>query len=515
MFDWFSDETWLAWGVGLIIGFPLLTILFGELLHRIEQSESRESSSAYMGKLQYFVLPSLVVYLLLLQVLELDHEVVWVRIVATAFWVNVLYFCMSLFNLYWFRGALDEDDWRSRIPSLVLNIGRMFFALLGIAIILSLIWTIDLGQMLAALGVGSIVLGLALQDTLGGLFAGITLISTRQFKIGDWLKTGDEIGEVITVNWYSSSLLTLEGDLLVIPNSVLASGTFYNFSQPTAVHMERIVIKFWEEEPPNTVKKALMEAAHATPDILTEPSPRICILEFEDDAGAYEAQIFFDDYAKIDFIRDAFLSHVWYAAKRYNLVFPYEDQQLYHFNGKELNFGSDNSIKPGELVDKLEQLEAFNLTRDELEIITTDATLLRFGKGEQIMRAGEENSSMYIILSGETKETVPDRQGKQRSMRNTLPGDVFGQRSAIHRSVILVNVFALTDLQIAQLSIENIEKVIKSNPRFAQDMEKDIEKKIANIDSLQQRGRKGAGSVEVSEGTGKRAVNLMELIKRK
>ncbi len=513
MLDWFTNENWLAWGIGLIIGFPLLTILFGELLHRIERSKPREESHAYMGKLQYFVLPSLVINLLLVKVLELEHELVIVRIAATFFWVSMLYFFMSLFNLYWFRDDLDDDDFRSRIPSLVLNIARMFFAMLGIAVILSLVWTIDLGQMLAALGVGSIVLGLALQDTLGGLFAGITLISTRQFTIGDWLKTGDEIGEVITVNWYSSSLLTLEGDLLVIPNSVLASGTFYNFSQPTAIHMERIVIKFWEEEPPNTVKKALLEAAHATPDILSDPAPRICIIEFDDDAGAYEAQIFFDDYGKIDLIRDNFLSHVWYAAKRYNLVFPYEDQQLYHFDGNELNFGSDKTIKFDELVESLEQLNAFNLTQDELRTITSDATLLRFGQGEQIMKVGEDNSNIYVILSGETKEFVPDQQGKPRTMRNTLPGDIFGQRSALHRSIILVDVFAHTDTQIAQLPVESIEKVLKSNPRFAQEMEKEIESKAANIETLQQRGTKMVVEDEITNNPHK-ASNLKDLLYR-
>ncbi len=255
MLDFLTNEAWLAWGVGLLIGFPLLTILFGEMLYRIERVDSNQDTRAYMGKLQYFVLPSLVIYLLMLKVLELDHQNLSVRAIATVFWISALYLSLSVFNIFWFSGEVPEDDWRSRIPSLVLNIARMFFVLLGIAIILSTVWEIDLGQMLAALGVGSIVLGLALQDTLGGLFAGITLISTRQFKIGDWLNAGDVIGKVITVNWYSTSLETLEGDLLVIPNSVLASDPFRNYSQPTPVHMERIVIQFWEEQPPNTVKR--------------------------------------------------------------------------------------------------------------------------------------------------------------------------------------------------------------------------------------------------------------------
>ena len=516
MLDFLTNEAWLAWGVGLLIGFPLLTILFGEMLYRIERVDSNQDTRAYMGKLQYFVLPSLVIYLLMLKVLELDHQNLSVRAIATVFWISALYLSLSVFNIFWFSGEVPEDDWRSRIPSLVLNIARMFFVLLGIAIILSTVWEIDLGQMLAALGVGSIVLGLALQDTLGGLFAGITLISTRQFKIGDWLNAGDVIGKVITVNWYSTSLETLEGDLLVIPNSVLASDPFRNYSQPTPVHMERIVIQFWEEQPPNTVKKALLEAACATTDVLIYPAPQIQLIEFGDDAGAYEAQIYFDDYGKIDSIRDAYLTHVWYAAKRYNIVFPYEDLQLFHFDGADLNLGSDDTIELGQLVDKLEAMKVFEITRNELEEITTDAVLLRFGVGEEVMQIGNKNNGLYIVLSGEAHETVPNQQGKPQNLRSVLPGDVFGLISVLHHCNIMIDVHAQADLQVAKLPINSVEKILKLNPQFAQHLEQDIEKQMANIDTLHQRGvrdRKGNGLK--SEGTTDRVVNLRELIRRK
>ena len=190
---------------------------------------------------------------------------------------------------------MDDDAWQSRVPNLILNIARLFFILLGIAFIISAIWNIDLGQMLAALGVGSIVLGLALQDTLGGLFAGITLISARQFQIGDWLKTNDVIGQVISINWHSVTLKTFEEDLLVIPNSVLASNTFYNYSRPDKIHMERVTTIFSDDHPPNMVREALMEAALSTPGVLHDPRPMIHLRDLKED-GAYEAMLYYDDY---------------------------------------------------------------------------------------------------------------------------------------------------------------------------------------------------------------------------
>jgi len=181
--EWLGNDTWLAWGIGLLIGFPLLMILFGEMLYRIEGNQYRRHTFLVIA--QYFVLPSLVLFLLLTQVMDLSNNHILVKVTASAVWISLIYLAVSSFNLFWQSKTYGSDNWQSRIPTLVLNIARLFFILIGIALVISTIWKVDLGQMLAALGVGSIVLGLALQDTLGSLFAGITLISARQFKVGD------------------------------------------------------------------------------------------------------------------------------------------------------------------------------------------------------------------------------------------------------------------------------------------------------------------------------------------
>jgi len=88
--------------------------------------------------------------------------------------------------------------------------------------------------------------------------------------------------------------------------------------------MERITIQFCEDHPPNQVRKALMEAAQTTPGILNDPPPQILLKQLADDAGHYEALVYFNDYADSDTIYDAYLTRAWYAAKRHGVVFPFE-----------------------------------------------------------------------------------------------------------------------------------------------------------------------------------------------
>lgn len=509
--DWLGQNPWLAWGIGLLIGFPFLMILFGEMLYRLEGT--RNSRHAFLVNAQYFVLPSLVLYLLLTQVMGLGHEHIATRIIASVFWISIIYLTVSTFNLFWSGKTKDETNWQNRVPSLVLNIARLFFILLGVALVVSTIWGVDLGQMLAALGVGSIVLGLALQDTLGSLFAGITLISARQFQVGDWLKTGEVTGQVTAVSWHSVTLRTFEDDSLVIPNSVLASDTFYNYSRPNRVHMERITIQFCEDHPPNQVRKALLEAAHNTPGVLSDPAPQIILKALADDAGHYEALLYFADFADIDNIYDAYLTRAWYAAKRHGVIFPFEDHLIFQSRATEMPRGYDDTIEEKELVDKLIALDTFSLPREELEKLTQKACILRFAADEQLMEAGRESEGLYVILTGEGKKSTTDFQGHQRDMGSAYPGDLLGLVSVIRHEKSMIDVFAKKDVQLAILRSEAVEAVLKANPQFAQTLEQDIETRLKTLQVIQHKGRqKKSSSADSGEN---KVVSLKELLRKK
>jgi small-conductance mechanosensitive channel len=92
---------------------------------------------------------------------------------------------------------------------------------------------ISITPLIASLGVGTIAIGLALQDTLGNLFSGAYLYLDRPVAIGDWIRldTGLE-GKVLRIGWRTTRLLS--GDhTVVIPNSKLSSAVMTNLNSPT------------------------------------------------------------------------------------------------------------------------------------------------------------------------------------------------------------------------------------------------------------------------------------------
>ena len=118
-------------------------------------------------------------------------------------------------------------------PTLVVNLARIAVAILGFFIILQNLG-IDITALIAALGIGGIAIALALQDTLGNLFAGIQIILSKQVRRRDYIRlSSGEEGWVTDVKARSTTIQSFpDGNLINVPNAMLASSIVKNFSMP-------------------------------------------------------------------------------------------------------------------------------------------------------------------------------------------------------------------------------------------------------------------------------------------
>lgn len=116
--------------------------------------------------------------------------------------------------------------------SLFVNVTRLVVLLIGTLIILELLG-ISITPVLTALGVGGLAVALALQDTLANFFAGIHIVASKQVRVGDYirLETGEE-GYVADLNWRYTVIRTLANNVVIVPNSKLASAIVTNYSLP-------------------------------------------------------------------------------------------------------------------------------------------------------------------------------------------------------------------------------------------------------------------------------------------
>lgn len=164
---------------------------------------------------------------------------------------------------------------------------------LGVSLaIIGFVFGAPIGTLVATSGVIAIILGLALQNTLGDLFSGIALTLGRPFTIGDWIQLGDGTeGRVVENNWRSTQILTPAHNVMVIPNSTLAKVGVTNLTRPDETHMIILVMRIAASNRPALVEGVMKTALQSCQTIVQDPAPIVALKAI--DAIAIEAELQF------------------------------------------------------------------------------------------------------------------------------------------------------------------------------------------------------------------------------
>ena len=176
---------------------------------------------------------------------------------------------------------------------------------------------IELLGVLASLAVFSLIIGLAIQQSLGNIVNSFLLSLDRPFDVGDRIEVDGQLGTVASVGILSTKILTLDERLVVIPNNTLISSSITNFARGGGDGMARrlyltVDVGVDYDEDPAHVKSVLLEVLEKTPFLLDEPAPRVHLWELADFSVNYRLFGYLGDYADEQMARDHILQEVHY-----------------------------------------------------------------------------------------------------------------------------------------------------------------------------------------------------------
>jgi len=488
-------QNWFAWSLFLVVLLPLLILLVGEIMHRAVR---RDSPMVTMWRsLRNLVLPTLGILLLMTKVLQ-DPPMLGIRVVQTFFWVFVLNTALALVNGLLFTDE-DGDSWRARVPKLVLDMSRFFLVLVGAAFVLSAVWEQNLGQLLTALGVGSIVLGLALQDTLGALFSGVALISGRAFAVGDWIRIGDTTGEVVGMTWRTVALRTRDGDLVIVPNGSIAKEAFSNFCRPDALHRDRIDLDLHFDDEPNRVQQVFTEAARSTPGVLSDPPPEVYTSSYGADSIRHEVYYWIDDFRELQRIRNRLVTRLYYVAKRAEFTWPTPQREIYMVEGLPRQSGETLEERIG----ILRELDFFDGTDEEVRQLAAASDLQQFGAGEIMVKQEEIVEQLLVLVKGRAEVFYRDELGGRYELHKLGRGEFFGEAALWRSERAMTTVAAVGDVEVLALEPSVMNALLDQHPGIAKQFEEVIQtrKNAANrVREMLQRMRANPAREE-KEGT--------------
>ena len=449
-----TGQPWFWPALIVVVALPFALLLLNELHGYLARRNS--SYARPVSLLRNWVLPACAVYLLVNQVQYADVHATWTRVTATVFGFLIMLLLLSGANAALF-GDARAGSWRERLPGIFIDLGRLILIIIGIGVLLSWVWGADIGGLVTAVGVTSIVIGLAVQTAVGPVIAGLLLLFEQPFRIGDWLDTSPAKGRVVEVNWRAVHIDTGNG-IQVVPNAMLATGSFTNLSRVTgAAFQATATLTFSADDQPGAVAAALQSVADALPAKLAKiPSKVVALGE-----AKYKVSVPITSAADESGTRALLLHRAWYAAQRAGL----------HLDGVKSAPKAARAYVDAHLHSIAATL---GLSEEAVTAMVGSARRLMFAEGELIQRVNSVPEAVGFITAGSVGMTVRTEDGRELALGGLGVGDYIGT-TALTRQRMLTGVVALTDVTLVAVPREAMNVVVQQYPRLARQIGDSIE----------------------------------------
>ena len=437
------------WPLAFLVVYPIVAVLAIEGARALDGRDP--FSAGIVRQVVYGLLPAGAVWLILAGFAGLPPENVVVRTAETAFALTALYLVLKVLQalLAWLIG--DEAG----APRLLLETVRIAVALLWGAVVISRIWNIDLGSLLAAMGVGSIVLAFALQEFLGNMLSGLGLLSTRKFEVGDWLVVDGRPQKVAAFDWRSATLVNSSGTTTVVANNTLAKGNLVISARAGTMGWATLVLTLGVNVPPEEARAAILEAAESVPGLPPGAKPRCNVTGIHDQRVSYLVELPVDDPGATTLLKDEFLSRFWYVAQRWGISLETAQNKLV--------------LEPPRVLRMLQDSGAVRRHPDVLAELVNPEALRRYRRGDVLMLEGRVPSDALLVAAGSLGVFLP--VGGDSALVETVgSGQLLVLQETISGTASPVRVVAETNADVVAIPRSVFVAAVHEHHEFARDV---------------------------------------------
>jgi len=198
--------------------------------------------------------------------------------------VAVVILAIGVFVGRWVGGMTNKMlvrlDLDITVRQLLVRIVRLL--VLGLFVIMALQnLGVELLPLIAGLGIAGAGVALALQGVLGNLAAGLTIVFTRPFRVGEYISIVGEEGEVQIITLFNTTLSHTDQSKVVIPNRKIVGEILHNYGR---VRQLEVAVGVAYDSDMGQALSALQEVVHGNPRVLEEPAPVIQVVRLDDSA---------------------------------------------------------------------------------------------------------------------------------------------------------------------------------------------------------------------------------------
>jgi small-conductance mechanosensitive channel len=354
-------------------------------------------------------------------------------------------------------------------PTLIRNI----FTIVAFTIFFLIAFTflfpkVNLGALFTTSALFGVILGLALQDTLGNFFAGISLQADRPFQVGDVITVGAQrhTGIVEEISWRAIKIRTFSNHVVLIANSNAAKEPIEVCPRDNLNARLVFFNTLYTDSPAKTIH-VVREAVREADNVSDKVAPVVRIKNLGDNGVDYEVKYWLVDYAKYNDTDALVRQRIWYAFRRAGLNFAYPTRTLF----------LERTMKPvvrdgdgGALIERLSAVDLFApLSVEETGMLAQAAVRHVFAPGESVIRAGEPGSSMFVVHNGRVQVQVNDN-GRPRTVATLNEGDFFGEMALFTGEPRTANVVAIEETEVLEIGHAAMKRVFDNNPDLVESL---------------------------------------------
>lgn len=396
------------------------------------------------------------------------------RIIKVIIWMTLVVSIIRFLDFLIFNAALRGSS-QNEISSLLRNVFSIIIYIVAFFIIFQSQYpTIELAALFTGSAILGIVVGLALQDTLGNLFAGIALQADQPFVVGDVISLPNRgTGVVESVSWRGVRIRTFQNKLLVISNSVLGKESIEVAPKD---NLNARIVNFstvYSASPADTAS-LVREAMRQSENVSQKMRPVVRIRNLGDNGIEWEVKYWLENYSKYNDTDALVRERIWYAFQREKIEFPFPTRIL-HMQDKPVEI--DAKVTVNMVTERLKRVPIFDpLSEEEMERLATACKSRVYAPGEAIVRLGGDGNSMFVINRGKVKVQIIDND-LPKVVNELAENDFFGEMSLLTGRPRTASVIAIVETEVLQIRKNSLKPILESNPILVQSITEIIDER--------------------------------------
>ena len=379
-------------------------------------------------------------------------------VLKIAWWLWMAWFVVG------FLRAFVIVERRPREGKLLQDLLAGLIYLAALLAIVSYVFDLPIQGLLATSGVIAIILGLALQSSLGDVFSGIVLSFSRPYRPGDWISIdGGTDGRVIEMNWRATHVLTARRDLAIVPNSTIAKSKIVNVNSPSGIHGNTVTLRVDSRAPPSFAIEVIERALLNCRLILPEPAPVITTKTINGVYAEFEITFFIETLASLRQAQNEWFDLVYrhLAAAAIDLASPESASTLVSAAARPAQSQAERVV---------DWVEIFApLTPTERGAIAAKLQRHTYDKGERLLEPGMLPQSLFVVGSGVLSFSRRNGDFDVEVLR-LGPGDHFGEIGVLTDKPSTATIVALTPVTLYELAKMDLGRIVEARPEVAHEL---------------------------------------------